>query len=108
PAPSFAENHELCELLVYLGAPDVVGKSLALMDKTKEPAEQIWYALCLREATNWTPAQREHYFAWYSKMQDYPGGNSAKKFLLRIRDLALEKVPEAERPALLALAEKPS
>ena len=106
PAKSFPLNRELCELLVYLGAPDVVEKTLALMDKSEEPAEQIWYALCLREATNWTPAQREHYFSWFSKMQDYTGGNSARKFLLRIRDQALEKLPEAERPALLALAEK--
>lgn len=106
PAKSFALNHELCQLLVYLGAPDVVEKTLKLMDESQEPAEQIWFALCLREATTWTPAQREHYFTWFSKMQDYRGGNSSKKFLLRIRDLALEKVPDADRPALLALAEK--
>jgi putative heme-binding domain-containing protein len=106
PAKSFPMNRELCELLVYLGAPDVVEKTLKLMDQSQEPAEQIWYALCLREAADWTPAQREHYFSWFSKMQNYAGGNSAKKFLLRIRDLALEKLPEAERPALLALAEK--
>jgi putative heme-binding domain-containing protein len=108
PAKSFPLNHELCQLLVYLGAPDVVEKTLKLMDESQEPAEQIWFALCLREATNWTPAQREHYFTWFSKMQDYSGGNSTKKFLVRIRDLALEKVPDAERPALLALAEKAS
>ena len=106
PAKSFALNRELCALLVYLDAPDVVEKTLALMDKAEDPAEQIWYALCLREASNWTPAQREHYFSWFSKMQDYRGGNSARKFLLRIRDQALEKLPEAERPPLLALAEK--
>jgi len=106
PATSFPLNRELCALLVYLGAPDVVEKTLALMDQTDEPAEQIWYALCLREAGNWTPAQREHYFSWFSKMQNYVGGNSAKKFILRIRDQALEKVPEAGRPTLLALAEK--
>jgi hypothetical protein len=58
PAPRFALNRELCQLLVYLDAPDVVGKTLALMDKAAEPAEQIWYALCLREAGTWTPAQR--------------------------------------------------
>lgn len=108
PAASFPLNRELCSLLVYLDAPDVVEKTLKLMDESQEPAEQIWYALCLREATTWTPAQREHYFTWFSKMQDYRGGNSTKKFLLRIRDLALEKLPEAERPALLALAEKVS
>ena len=106
PAKTFPLNRELCELLVYLGAPDVVEKTLALIDQTEDPAEQIWFALCLREAGTWTPAQREHYFGWFSKMQDYHGGNSAKKFLLRIRDQALEKVPEADRPALLALAEK--
>ncbi len=106
PAKSFALNRELCSLLVYLGAPDVVEKTLALMDQSAEPAEQIWYALCLREAGTWTPAQREHYFSWFSKMQDYHGGNSTKKFLARIRDLALEKLPEAERPPLLTLAEK--
>jgi len=106
PAKNFPMNRELCQLLVYLGAPDVVEKTLALIDQTEEPAEQLWYALCLREATDWTPAQREHYFTWFSKMQNYAGGNSAKKFILRIRDQALEKVSEAERPALLALAEK--
>jgi putative heme-binding domain-containing protein len=106
PTPSFEFNHELVQLLVYLGAPDVVEKTLALMDKTEEHAEQIWYALCLREATQWTPAQREKYFAWFAKAKTYRGGNNFGKFILRIRDEALAKVPEAERPALLALAEK--
>jgi putative heme-binding domain-containing protein len=106
PAQTFALNRELVQLLVVLGAPDVVEKTLALMDQATEPAEQIWYALCLREAQTWTPSQREHYFAWFAKAKAFRGGNSFGKFILRIRDLALEKLPEAERPALLALAEK--
>ena len=106
PAKSFALNRELVQLLVYLGAPDVVEKTLGLMDQTTEPAEQIWLALCLREATTWTPAQRTRYFGWFAKAKTYRGGNSFGKFILRIRDQALAKLPEAERPALLALAEK--
>ena len=106
PAKSFAANRELVQLLVYLGAPDVVEKTLGLMDASPEPAEQIWYALCLREATTWTPAQRERYFGWFAKAKTYRGGNSFGKFILRVRDQALAKLPEAERPALLALAEK--
>jgi putative heme-binding domain-containing protein len=106
PAKTFALNRELVQLLVYLGAPDAVEKTLALMDQTTEPAEQVWYALCLREATGWTPAQREKYFGWFAKAASYRGGNSFKKFILRIRDLALEKVPQEQRPALLAIAEK--
>jgi putative heme-binding domain-containing protein len=92
-----------------IAAPsDVIDKSLALMDAATEPAEAIWYATCLREATGWTALQREHYFSWFAKMQTYVGGNSSRKFLARIRDQALEKVPAAERPAFLALAEKES
>ncbi len=108
PAKTFPLNRELCQLLVYLGAPDVIDKTFALMDDPKgtDPAEQIWYALCLREAQGWTPLQREHYFSWFAKAKTWRGGNSFGKFILRIRDQALEKVPAEERPALLALAEK--
>lgn len=85
---------------------EVIQRTLALMDESPETAEQVWYALCLREASGWTPAQRERYFAWFAKAKGYKGGNSFAKFILRIRDQALEKVPAADRPALLALAEK--
>jgi len=108
PAKRFDLNRELCALLVYLGAPDVIDKTFALMDDPKgtDPAEEIWYVLCLREAQGWTPLQREHYFAWFAKAKKYRGGNSFGKFILRIRDQALEKVPAGERAAFLALAEK--
>ncbi|MEQ1859943.1 MAG: c-type cytochrome [Chthoniobacteraceae bacterium] len=132
PAKTFALNRELCALLVWLtrddsrsgdapvpsldaqtanlgaGAPRllVLDKTLALIDASTEPAEQVWFALCLREASGWTPLQREHYFAWFAKARTYRGGNSFGKFILRIRDQALEKVPAAERSALLALSER--
>lgn len=116
PAKTFELNRELCALLVWLTresstaasvvGEDVIEKTLALIDGTEESAEQIWYALCLREASGWTPIQRARYFGWFAKAANYRGGNSLKKFVLRIRDQALEKVPEQERPALLALAEK--
>lgn len=115
PAPSFPLNRELCQILVYLAQSagssgesqrEVITRTLALMDASSEPAEQIWYALCLRLADGWMPAQRERYFAWFAKARGYKGGNSFAKFILRIRDEALERVPAADRPALLAFAEK--
>lgn len=106
PAKTFALNRELSQLLVWLGAPDVVEKSLALMDSVADPAEQVWYALVLREASGWTPEQRERYFTWFGKNADFKGGNSAKKFLGRIKDLALAKIPDAERGHFAALAER--
>jgi len=106
PAGSFALNRELVQLLVSIGSPDVVEKTLGLISRSEEPAEQIWYALCLREATTWTPGQREEYYGWFAKAKAFRGGNSFGKFILKVRDQALEKLPEADRPAFLALAEK--
>jgi putative heme-binding domain-containing protein len=105
PAKSFDLNRELSQLLVWLDAPDVVEKTLALMRGTSDHAEQIWYANVLREAKQWTPAQREQYFAWFNAAADYKGGNSAGKFILRIREEALKRVPDAEREHLAALFE---
>ncbi len=106
PAKSFAMNRELSQLLVWLGAEDVVGKTLKLMDAASDPAEQIWYAYVLREARAWTPAQREAYFSWFGRAASFKGGNSFPKFILKIRDEAMAKVPEAERPAVAAILKR--
>ena len=105
PAKSFDLNRELSQLLVWLDAPDVVEKTLALLRATPEHAEQIWYANVLREAQQWTPAQREQYFAWFNSAAEYKGGNSAGKFILRIREEALKKVPDDQREHLAAMLE---
>ncbi len=97
PAKTFALNRELSELLVWLGAPDVVEKTLALLDAAATQEEQIWYACMLREARGWTAPQREHYFAWFAKARGFTGGNSLAKFVLRIKEQALAKLTEAER-----------
>jgi putative heme-binding domain-containing protein len=105
PANSFDLNRELSELLVRLGAPDVVEKTLALQKATKEHAEQAWYANVLREAKMWTPAQRRQYFSWFKTAADFKGGNSMKKFIERIRDEAVAKLTDAEKAPLAALLE---
>lgn len=67
PAKSERLNRELCELLIYLQAPDVVEKTLALADAAPTQEEQIHYIFHLRKLTNgWTMDQRAHYFAWYN------------------------------------------
>ena len=65
PAKSEALNRELCELLIYLQAPGVVGKTLALLDQAPTLEEQIHYIFHLRKLSNgWTRREREHYFGW--------------------------------------------
>jgi putative heme-binding domain-containing protein len=103
PAKTFDLNRELSELLVRLGAPDVVEKTLALQKTAKEHAEQVWYANVLREAKTWTPAQRVQYFSWFKTAADYKGGNSMEKFIERIREDAIAKLTDAEKAPLAAL-----
>ena len=107
PAESFALNRELSQLLVWLDAPDVVGKTLALMRAARDPAEQVWYAYVLGEAKQWTPEQRQAYFSWFNKAAGFKGGNSLPKFVLAIRDRAMGKLDEAERERIAA-AVKPA
>ncbi len=68
PAKSERLNRELCELLIYLEAPDVVEKTLALLDAAPTQEEQIHYILHLRKLkTGWTHEQRDHYFSWFNR-----------------------------------------
>ena len=103
PAATFPLNRELSELLIWLGAPDAVEKTLALLDSAPTQEEQIWYACMLREAHGWTKPQRERYFAWFAKARAFAGGNSLPKFILRIKEQAIAKLSEAERTELAGM-----
>jgi len=59
-------NRELCQLLIFLQAPDVIEKTLALLDKAQTQEEQVQYIFNLRTLeTGWTLDQRKHYFEWF-------------------------------------------
>jgi putative heme-binding domain-containing protein len=79
----------------------VIEKTLALMDAAPSQEEQVWYALCLRWAHGWTPAQRVRYFRWFhEKAARYTGGNSFAKFVEAIRADAASRVPWPEQAAI--------
>ncbi len=114
PADSFALNRELSQVLSRLPQTESNETTLALMEKSTVPEEQIWYAHVLADSGQWQgfewERRRERYFRWFARAQDFRGGNSFGKFLEKIRDRALEKVPKDEQAALLSLTqhEKPS
>jgi hypothetical protein len=59
PSPSANVNRELCELLVYLEAPSVVGQTLELMARAPTQDDQMHYAFVLRNVrSGWTREQR--------------------------------------------------
>ncbi|XZE51897.1 c-type cytochrome [Planctomycetaceae bacterium SH139] len=137
PAADQGLNRELSQLLVYLRSEPVVAKTVALLEKTNErqqsdlaeliarnqgyggtiaamlanqpDAQQIHYALVLRNATaGWNTELREAYFRWFNKARQWSGGASFQGFLTNIDREAFDQATDAERLAVEALgARKP-
>jgi putative heme-binding domain-containing protein len=80
PAPYERVNFELSELLIYLEAPEAIGKTLALLDSAPTQEEQVHYIFILRTIqSGWTLEQRKHYFSWFN--QDQAGDTPAPTFV---------------------------
>jgi len=129
PAASDRVNHELVQLLIYLEAPDVVGKTLALLAKSPTLEEQTHYIYNLRNVkSGWPLEQRRQYFAWFTQLrkQDlggqkhpaqllqwfkeadraYADGASYNKFMINIRKDAIATLTPSEQAALKVLIEE--
>ena len=66
PATSWPLNRELSQLLIALGAPDAVSKTLTLRDSAATQEEQVHYQAVLRLASaGWTTEDRKRFFAWF-------------------------------------------
>lgn len=125
-------DRELCQLLVYLNEPTVVGKTVRLMNEepyredidmgelltrnggygrairnmieNQPDRNQVWYAFCLRVAkAGWTAQSRADYFRWFAKASEWSGGNSFRKFLQNIENEAYASTTENEKVMLEAL-----
>lgn len=67
PTQSAELNREVAKLLIYLDAPDIVGKCLDMVRKAETQEEQLFYIFALRTVrTGWTDEQRQQYFTWLS------------------------------------------
>jgi putative heme-binding domain-containing protein len=127
PAATVEMNRELCQLLLYLGAPDAITKTLALLDHAPTQEEQTTYILHLRTITNgWTLDQRGHYLSWFNKSRDgalhppelmqyfkeagrdYSDGASLATFLTNFQKDAIASLSASEREALADFLPKES
>ena len=102
PSPSPAVNRELCQLLVYLGSPSVVPKSMKLLEQALTQEEQVHYVVTLRTARlGWTPELRRAYFGWINLAQEkFAGGASFRPFLDMVRRDAVATLSPDEQKAL--------
>ena len=107
PAESPALSAEICNLLVYLQAPTVAAKTIALIDDAPTQEEQIDYARALRMLkAGWTPELRRAQFEWFVKAMNYRGGNSFGLFVQNIKTDAIATLTEAEKTALQPIIDK--
>ena len=126
PAKDDDTNRELCQLLVYLEAPGVVSRTLALLqaDRKVSPedmskllarnagyggtissmlanlpdAQKLYYAFVLRNASKgWTPQERVLYFRWLNKAQEWNGGASFRGFIDNMSTDSYENSTDRER-----------
>ena len=101
PAP---ERELLCELMVALEVPDLVGPTLALLDAAPTQEEQLFYIFALRNVKQgWTTAQREQYFQWLKRAESFHGAQYLQRFLTFIRTDALGALSEEHRVGLARL-----
>ena len=129
PTSSRRVNYEMAQVLIYLEAPDIAGKCLALVAKAPTLEEQTYYIYHLRNLkTGWTLEQRRKYFAWFTQMRkqdsagtkhsaqllqwfkeadrDYSDGASYNKYLVNIRNEAIVTLTAQEKAALKVLIEE--
>jgi putative heme-binding domain-containing protein len=90
-----------------LARNDRYSKAVNGMHGSHPNRQAIYFANALREArVGWTPELRKSYFNWFPTTAEWNGGNSFRKFLDVIRELALANcvTDPTERAALDALS----
>lgn len=106
PAGDRLVNGDLCQLLVYLEAPDIAPRTIKLLESAPTQEEQIEYAKALRMLkSGWTPELRKEYFSWFLKAGTFKGGMSFEGFMTNIKKDAVERLSAEEKVALKEILE---
>jgi putative heme-binding domain-containing protein len=113
PSTDTRVNQSLCELLVYVGATNVVSKTIPLLTAAATQEEKFHYLFTLRTVANgWSPGDRDTYFSWLARARrEFNGANMLPTALNYIRADAESTLTAEERTRLapaLALLEKPA
>jgi putative heme-binding domain-containing protein len=106
PAKDRLLNADLCQVLVYLEAPNAAAKTMKLLDAAPTQEEQLEYVKSLRVLkTGWTPELRKQYFSWFVKGGGFKGGASFEGFVRNIKADAVKLLTDEEKVALRPILE---
>ena len=101
PHDSFAVNWLSQELLVALGADDVIQRSLDQIEDAATQEEQFQYAKTLmRVADDWDRPAAARMLAWLDRSRDFHGGKLVETTWQTMRADFEKRVPEAIRTEL--------
>jgi putative heme-binding domain-containing protein len=101
-------DRELTQMLLYLGAPGAVTKTVKLLLDSEKQTDEMFYAYHLRTIEDgWTCKDREAFFGWLGRTEasraDYVGGGHFKNFLKLVRGETTERLSEADKTAIAAV-----
>ncbi|WDQ14954.1 DUF7133 domain-containing protein [Rhodopirellula sp. P2] len=101
PQASSYVNRELCGLLIYLQAPDVLPRTVELIHTAISQEDAIFYSQRLaRVAEGWTAETRESFFDSLLAARSYRGGKLLSVSLQQIREDAIANLTDAEQKRL--------
>ncbi len=82
PSGTVRLNQELTRTLVYLEAPEVIGRALDLLEAAPTQEDRVQYLFLLRNVkSGWTLEQRRRYFAWFNlDRKDAPHSDTVHKW----------------------------
>ena len=101
PQTSNYVNRELCRLLIYLQAPDVVPRTVELIGAAISQEDVIFYSQRLaRVSEGWTAGTRETFFDSLLAARSYQGGKLLSDSLQHIREDAVATLTDTEKKHL--------
>ena len=128
PSTDDRTNAELCRLLSFLEAPEIVGRTITLMKATQTEtlayneemlkrheygkailntmantpnSQNIHYAYCLRRIQQgWSLEDRKYYFTWLNETLEKNGGLSFAGYIRAIREDAIQHLPSDQASAV--------
>ena len=107
PHTSNYANRELCRLLIYLRAPDVVPRTIDLIRNAISQEDAIFYSqLLARVDRGWTAETREVFFDSLLAARKYQGGKLLADALKHIREDAIATLTDVKEESLKSRLDK--